>query len=213
MTITFQGSPLTLEGNRVKVGDKAPNFKAIDTDLNEFNFNETKGKRIILSVPSIDTPVCDIELNRFNREVSNLKDVNKGKRIILSVPSIDTPVCDIELNRFNREVSNLKDVNLYAISLDLPFAQSRWCGLYAISLDLPFAQSRWCGAKDIKNVKIVSDYKFHDFAKAYGLYIKELGLLSRAVFIIDENDNIVYADYVQEVTNEPNYEEILNLVK
>ena len=100
MTITFQGSPLTLEGNRVKVGDKAPNFKAIDTDLNEFNFNETKGKRIILSVPSIDTPVCDIELNRFNREVSNLKDVN----------------------------------------------------LYAISLDLPFAQSRWCGAKDIKNL-------------------------------------------------------------
>lgn len=161
MTITFQGSPITLEGNRVKVGDKAPNFKAVGTDLNEFNFNETKGKRIILSVPSVDTPVCDIELNRFNKEASSLKDVN----------------------------------------------------LYAVSLDLPFAQGRWCGATNVDNLKVVSDYKFHDFAKAYGLYIKELGLLSRAVFVIDENDTIIYADYLQEITNEPNYEEILNIVK
>ena len=161
MTITFQGSPITLEGTRVKVGDKAPNFKAVGTDLNEFNFNETKGKRIILSVPSVDTPVCDIELNRFNKEASSLKDVN----------------------------------------------------LYAVSLDLPFAQGRWCGATNVDNLKVVSDYKFHDFAKAYGLYIKELGLLSRAVFVIDENDTIIYADYLQEITNEPNYEEILNIVK
>lgn len=161
MTITFQGSPITLEGTRVKVGDKAPNFKAVGTDLNEFNFNETKGKRIILSVPSVDTPVCDIELNRFNKEASSLKDVN----------------------------------------------------LYAVSLDLPFAQGRWCGATNVDNLKVVSDYKFHDFAKAYGLYIKELGLLSRAVFIIDEDDTIIYADYLQEITNEPNYEEILNVVK
>lgn len=161
MTITFQGSPITLEGTRVKVGDKAPNFKAVGTDLNEFNFNETKGKRIILSVPSVDTPVCDIELNRFNKEASSLKDVN----------------------------------------------------LYAVSLDLPFAQGRWCGATNVDNLKVVSDYKFHDFAKAYGLYIKELGLLSRAVFVIDENDTVIYADYLQEITNEPNYEEILNVVK
>lgn len=161
MTITFQGSPITLEGTRVKVGDKAPNFKAVGTDLNEFNFNETKGKRIILSVPSVDTPVCDIELNRFNKEASSLKDVN----------------------------------------------------LYAVSLDLPFAQGRWCGATNVDNLKVVSDYKFHDFAKAYGLYIKELGLLSRAVFVIDENDTVIYADYLQEITNEPNYEEILNIVK
>ena len=161
MTITFQGSPITLEGTRVKVGDKAPNFKAVGTDLNEFNFNETKGKRIILSVPSVDTPVCDIELNRFNKEASSLKDVN----------------------------------------------------LYAVSLDLPFAQGRWCGATNVDNLKVVSDYKFHDFAKAYGLYIKELGLLSRAVFVIDEDDTIIYADYLQEITNEPNYEEILNIVK
>ena len=161
MTITFQGSPITLEGTRVKVGDKAPNFKAVGTDLNEFNFNETKGKRIILSLPSVDTPVCDIELNRFNKEASSLKDVN----------------------------------------------------LYAVSLDLPFAQGRWCGATNVDNLKVVSDYKFHDFAKAYGLYIKELGLLSRAVFVIDENDTVIYADYLQEITNEPNYEEILNIVK
>lgn len=161
MKVTFQGAPLTLEGTQVKVGDTAPNFTAVGNDLNPVSLNDTKGKRVFLSVPSIDTPVCDMEVRKFNTEASKLSNVE----------------------------------------------------VYTISMDLPFAQARWCGAAGIENVKTVSDYKDRAFGKNYGVYINELGLLSRAVFVVDENNKVVYVEYLQEITEEPNYEAVLNALK
>lgn len=161
MKFTFQGSPITLEGNQVKVGDISPDFTVVGNDLNPIKFSDTKGKRILVSVPSLDTAVCDTEVRRFNQEASNLNDVT----------------------------------------------------VYTISMDLPFAQARWCGNAGIQNVITASDYKDREFAKNYGLYIKELGLLSRAVIVVDENNKVVYTEYLSEITNEPNYEAALSHVK
>lgn len=161
MKVTFQGAPLTLEGTQVKVGDTAPNFTVVGNDLNPVSLNDTKGKRVFLSVPSIDTAVCDMEVRKFNTEASKLNNVE----------------------------------------------------VYTISMDLPFAQARWCGAAGIENVKTVSDYKDREFGKNYGVYINELGLLSRAVFVVDENNKVVYVEYLQEITEEPNYEAVLNALK
>ena len=80
MKVTFQGNPLTLEGTQVKVGDNAPNFTVVNNDLNEVSLNDTKGKRIFLTVPSLDTPVCDTEVRRFNEEASKLNNVYFGDR-------------------------------------------------------------------------------------------------------------------------------------
>ena len=148
MKVTFQGNPLTLEGTQVKVGDTAPDFTVVDNDLNPFKLSDTKGKRVFLTVPSLDTPVCDTEVRRFNQEAAKLGDVT----------------------------------------------------IYTISMDLPFAQGRWCGGAEIDKVKTVSDYKDREFGKNYGVYINELGLLSRAVFVVDENNKIVYVEYLNEIS-------------
>lgn len=124
-----------------------------------------------------------------------LKDM-KGKKIITAVPSLDTGICDIETRRFNEEAAKLKDVSVYTISMDLPFAQARWCG-----------------NAGIENVVTASDYKERDFAHKYGCYIKELGLLTRAVFALDENDKVIYVEYCPEIASEPNYDAVLALFK
>src|SRR5438128_4791244 len=118
----------------------------------------------------------------------------KGKvKIIAAIPSIDTPVCDAETRRFNEEAAKLPgDVQILSVSMDLPFAQARWCG-----------------AAGVDKVTTLSDYKDRDFGAKYGVLIKELGLLARAVFVVDKNDNVVYSEYVSEVANHPNYEAAL----
>lgn len=161
MKVTFSGAPLTLEGNQVKVGDVAPDFTVVGNDLSPIKFSETKGKRILVAVPSIDTTVCDIEVRKFNQEAAKLNDVK----------------------------------------------------VFTISMDLPFAQARWCGNAGIENVVTASDYKDREFSKAYGLYIKELGLVSRAVIVVDEDNKVVYTEYLEEITNEPNYEKAIEAVK
>lgn len=161
MNVKFQGNQVTLEGNTVKVGDTAPNFVAADNGLNEVNGKDLKGKRIYVSVPSIDTSVCDTEVRRFNQEAAKLENVK----------------------------------------------------IYTISMDLPFAQARWCGNAGIESVQTLSDYKDRSFGKEFGTYIKELGLLTRAVFVIDENDKVIHVEYCEEVTAEPNYEAVLNALK
>ena len=161
MKVTFQGNPLTLEGTQVKVGDNAPSFTVVNNDLNEVSLNDTKGKRIFLTVPSLDTPVCDTEVRRFNEEASKLDNVT----------------------------------------------------VYTISMDLPFAQARWCGAAGVNNVVTVSDYKDKVFSKNYGAYINELGLLTRAVFVVDENNKVTYVEYLNEITEEPNYAKALEALK
>jgi thiol peroxidase len=122
----------------------------------------------------------------------------KGKVcIICSVPSLDTSVCDIETRRFNEEAGKLgSDVTVLTISMDLPFAQKRWCG-----------------AAGVKNVQTLSDHRASSFGNAYGVLIKELRLLARAVFVVDKNGTIRYIQIVNEVASEPNYEAVLEAIK
>lgn len=118
-------------------------------------------------------------------------------RIISAVPSLDTPVCDSETRRFNQEAAALPgNVNVLTISLDLPFAQKRWCG-----------------AAGIDTVITLSDYRERSFGQGYGVLIKELLLLTRAIFVIDASDTIRYIQIVPEVTSEPDYAEVISAVK
>lgn len=118
----------------------------------------------------------------------------KGKPLLLmSVPSLDTDVCSRETHRFNKEVDRFKD------------ALNTVC----VSMDLPFAQSRWCTIEGIKNVTTLSDYKNREFGEKYGVLIPELGLLARAVFLIDSQMKVLRVELVKEVTQEPNYNHIL----
>lgn len=119
-----------------------------------------------------------------------LEDSKGLVRIISVVPSVDTGVCDAQTRRFNEEAANLGD-NVKILT---------------VSVDLPFAQGRWCGAAGIDKVQTVSDHRDLSFGLAYGVVIKELRLLARAVFVIDQNDKVTYVEYVPEVTTHPNYE-------
>ena len=157
--ITFKGNAMTLIGNQVKVGQKAPDFKLTANDLSEVTLKSSAGKvRLISVVPSIDTPVCDLQTKRFNDEAGKLSD-----KVVVST----------------------------------------------VSMDLPFAQKRWCGAASATKVQMLSDYKDHSFGVAYGARIKELGLLTRAVVVIDAQDVVQYAEYVSEVTAHPDYDAAL----
>jgi thiol peroxidase len=118
-----------------------------------------------------------------------LEDSKGSVRIISVVPSLDTGVCDLQTRRFNEEASKLDGVKMLTISVDLPFAQKRWCG-----------------AAGVENLQTLSDHRDLSFGTAYGVAIKELRLLARAVFVIDQNDQVIYVEYVPEVTNHPNYE-------
>lgn len=119
-----------------------------------------------------------------------------GIRVFLAVPSLDTGVCDLEVKTFNQKASELPGVSLFAVSLDLPFAQARWCA-----------------AAGVEKVKTLSDYRDRSFGRATGTLIDELALLARAVFVVDKNNNIVYAEYVPEVTEHPNYEAVYQKLK
>jgi thiol peroxidase len=117
--------------------------------------------------------------------------------IICAVPSLDTPVCDTETRRFNEEPGRLGDGAV----------------VLTISMDLPFAQKRWCGAAGIDNVQTLSDHREASFGTAFGVLIKELRLLARAVFVVDKAGTIRYIQIVNELTNEPDYEAALKAAK
>ncbi len=160
---TFQGNPLTLVGPELKIGDKAPDFKLIDTGLKPVTLGDSKGKtRFISVVPSIDTGVCDLQTKRFNQEASKFP----AGVVVLTV-----------------------------------------------SMDLPFAQGRWCGLAGADKIQMLSDYQEHAFGQAYGVLIKELRLLSRAVFVVGPDDKIQYVEYVKEITQHPDYEKALGFLK
>lgn len=117
----------------------------------------------------------------------------KGKvKLIAAVPSIDTGVCSEETKRFNEEADKLDNVHVLTISMDLPFAQQRWCA-----------------ANGVKNLDTLSDHRLADFGEKYGALIQELRLLARAVFVVDSNDKVTYVEYVSEATNHPGYEAAL----
>ena len=161
--VTMKGNPITLMGTEPQVGDKAPDFVAVDNDLNPVSFDSFRGKVcIVSSVPSLDTPVCDMETRRFNDEAGRLGD-------------------DVEI--------------------------------LTISMDLPFAQKRWCGAAGVDKVQTLSDHRDAAFGQAYGVLIKGLRLLARAVFVVDKEGTIRYIELVKEIASEPDYDSILTAVK
>jgi len=161
MKITFQGNPLTLVGTQLKPCDALGSFTVTKNDLSPLTLDGTKGVRIFLTVPSLDTPVCDMEVREFNKRAAELPDVT----------------------------------------------------IYTVSMDLPFAQARWCGAAGVQSVVTVSDYMHKDFAAATGTMIAELGLLTRAAFVVDASGKVTYAEYLSEITEQPNYDAILAAAK
>ena len=161
--VTMKGNPITLIGTELNVGDQAPDFVAIDNNLNPVGLDAFRGK------------VC----------------------IISSVPSLDTPVCDMETRRFNDEASRLGD-NVVVLT---------------ISMDLPFAQKRWCGAAGVDRVQTLSDHRDGSFGLAYGVLIKDLRLLARAVFVVDQQGAIRYQELVDEIADEPEYDSVLGAVR
>jgi thioredoxin-dependent peroxiredoxin len=125
-----------------------------------------------------------------------LADTGNSVRIFSVIPSLDTPVCDAQTKRFNEEVVKLPGVEVFTISADLPFAQKRWCGAFAVD-----------------NVKMLSDYKDASFGANYGTLIKDLRILSRAIFVVDKDNKIRHAEYVKQVADHPNYEAALEAAK
>jgi thiol peroxidase len=126
----------------------------------------------------------------------DLAGTGSGVRIFSVVPSLDTPVCDAQTKRFNEEAGKLPDVKIYTVSMDLPFAQKRWCGAYGVD-----------------HVKMMSDHRDGSFGEHYGTLIKDLRILSRAIFVVDQNNTIRHAEYVKEMGDHPNYESALSVAK
>lgn len=158
-----------------------------------------KGNPLTLVGPEIK--VGD-QAPQFRLVGNDLKDIDgaafRGKLLVLSVaPSLDTPVCATQTRTFNKEAAGLSEEVV----------------VLSVSLDLPFALARFCGAEGIERVITASDYKYRTFGEAYGVYIRELGLLTRAVFVVDRNGCLVHAEYVGEATNEPDYVAALKAVK
>jgi thiol peroxidase len=125
-----------------------------------------------------------------------LGNTGKAVRVFSVIPSLDTPVCDMQTKRFNEEAAKLPNVEIYTISMDLPFAQKRWCGAFGVD-----------------NIRMLSDHRTGSFGTAYGTLIKELRIESRAIFVVDKDNNIKHAEYVGEVANHPDYDAALNAVK
>ena len=161
--VTMKGTPLVLAGEELEVGDKAPDCEVVNANLEAVKLSSFGGKvRIISSVPSLDTSVCDIMTRKFNEEAVAL-----GEDVVV----------------------------------------------LAISMDLPFAQDRWCIAADVKNVHVLSDHRSTSFGEAFGVLIGDVRLLARAVFIVDREGIIRYIEIVDELTNEPDYEAALTAAK
>ena len=164
-SVTFKGNPITLIGNEVRVGQTAPDFKVQKIDLTEYTLSASAGKT----------------------------------RIVASVPSLDTPVCDLETKRFNEEAAKLPNVEIVCVSMDLPFAQKRWCG-----------------ASSVDKVITASDHREASFARNYGVLISGGPLdrlTARAVFVIGPDDKVRHVEYVRDITEHPNYEAVLAAAK
>jgi thioredoxin-dependent peroxiredoxin len=164
-SVTFKGNPVTLTGNEVQVGQKAPDFTVQKNDMTDYSLSSTTGKT----------------------------------RILVAVPSLDTPVCDMEVRRFNSEASELPDVEIVTVSMDLPFAQRRWCG-----------------AADAKHLIVASDHRAASFGEAYGVLIQGGPLdrvLTRAVFVVGPDDTVKHVEYVSEIAEQPDFDAALAAAK
>jgi len=164
--VTMHGNPLTLVGTELHVGDDAPDFVLTTSDLKPLTLDSAT-------------------------------EGGTKKALLIVVPSLDTGTCSLETKTFNARLSELPaDVNAYIVSLDLPFAQTRWAD-----------------ANDAPNLGYASDYVDHGFGFKYGIRIKELGVLARANFVISKDKKITYVGLVKEVSEEPPYDEIFTAAK
>lgn len=159
---SFGGMPVTLQGETKKVGDLAPNFKALNTKLQVVSLSDFKEPYVVLSV----------------------------------VPSLDTSVCSLQTRTVNSELASRDDLVVLTISNDTPFAQRRWCG-----------------NEGLENIVTLSDNVHLDFANQYGTLMTELRLQSRAVFVLDQQRRVIYVEYLEEMSNHPNYEQLVQFVK
>jgi thiol peroxidase len=157
--VTLRGNPVTLLGPQLRVGDRAPDFAVVDGSLHPVRLADFQGKTKLISV----------------------------------VPSLDTPICELQTQRFHEEAAKLP-ANVEVLT---------------ISVDLPFAQSRFCTTHGIQKIRVLSDYRDVAFGLAYGLLIKEVRLLARAIFVLGQDDVIRYLEIVPEVGSHPNYEAAL----
>lgn len=160
--VTMGGNPMTLIGKEIKVGDKAPDFTALKSDLSPYS----------------------------------LKDVGNKVKIISVVPSLDTGVCELQTIRFNEEAVELGDV-----------------AILTLSVDLPFAQARFCGANDIDQVITLSDHRDLSFGMNYGFVMEEVRLLSRGIVVLDKDNIVKYVEYVKEVGEHPDYDKAIEEAK
>ncbi len=161
-TITFKGNALHLDGILPTLGQKAPAFTLRKNDMS----------------------------------LSTLEDFSDKVLVLLTLPSLDTPVCDMEARKFNIEAAKISDK----------------VRIVAVSADLPFAQARWCAASSVAAVTTLSDHYDVSFATQYGVLIKELRLLARAVFVINAEGVLSYGQLVPEMTDEPDYEAALSAI-
>ena len=162
-SVTFKGNPLTLVGDQVEVGQPAPDFELTNGSLETVTVADWKGKPTLVSV----------------------------------VPSLDTPVCQVQTKHFNEQVAALGD-QIHAVT---------------VSLDLPFAQGRFCGEEEVENMQSLSDYKDRSFGNNWGMLIDELKLLARGVFVLDADGSVVHAETVGEVVDEPDYASALEAIQ
>ena len=161
--VTLHGNPFTLIGDQPGVGAQAPDAELITNDLAPVKLSSYRGQIVILT----------------------------------TVPSLDTPVCDVMTRRFNTEAVNL----------------SEKVAILTVSMDLPFAQKRWCGAAGVERLTTLSDHRTAGFGEAYGLLIKELRLLARSVMVLDPQGVIRYYQLVKEIAEEPDYAAALAAVR
>ena len=161
--VTVGGKPVTLVGQEVIKGERAPDFTAIGNDMEEVRFSSYRGK------------IC----------------------VVCSVGSLDTATCDVETRRFNTEAGTLGDDVV----------------ILTVSMDLPFAQKRWCGAAGIDKVITLSDHRDAEFGNAYGVLTKESRLLARAIFVVDREGIVQYVQLVKELADEPDYNAVITAVK
>ncbi len=160
--VTFKGKPMTLLGPQLRPGDPAPSFSLTASDL------------------ATVTP-------------ETLTDEGGRAAMLIVVPSLDTSVCSLESRKFNQRLGELPAGVTAAV----------------VSMDLPFAQGRWCAAEGDVKLEMLSDYRDHSFGTNYGLLIAELGLLARAIVVIGKNQTISYVQIVPEVASEPDYDAAL----
>ena len=155
--VTMKGNPVTLVGNEVKTGDTAPDFTVLDQGLQPVKLSDYADKTVVISItPSVDTPVCDFQLRKFNADVAG-----KDGVVVMN-----------------------------------------------ISMDLPFALKRFCSVAEIEDAMALSDHRDASFGEAYGLCIKELRLLARAVYVV-QGGKVTYSEVVPEATDAPDYEKLV----